>query len=295
MLSKVKVKEALTLMDVAERYSPKVVSRGRVTYILCPFHKDKHIGSCYFYNDRDSFVCKSCGEHGDALRLASGYTKIPLSSLNDLLERIVEDMGWDPERFSEDGRPAEFQRLARPIPDDRVYTLLTGAPFIRTPVEWTSRSINGIKQKIPTRYEVTYFRSMARRHPGQHDDLVCKLSRVNWRKAVLKAAACAYPDERRKEELQLKKFISDFSLDLLVKNCKPDQLPPFADYVNLQNADPERFWTAVAEWQNQLLGKALQSHDRLEEELATRASMFQREKTISLTIQSLLQNGKGTL
>lgn len=61
--------------------------------MVCPFHNDKHLGSCRVYRDTNTFYCEACQTSGDALKLASGYMDIPLSRMNELLEEIVSRFG----------------------------------------------------------------------------------------------------------------------------------------------------------------------------------------------------------
>ena len=290
MLSKEKIKDVLSLTDVAEQYSPKVANKGKITYIICPFHDDKHIGSCYFYNDRNTFVCKSCGEHGDALRLASGYTGIPLSSLNELLERIVAELGWDRRSFTKDERPEYSTRpLSKPIVSDEVYTLLTGAPYIRTAIEFVTKSINGQKVSIPTKYNMQYYRSMARQDPKKHDEMLCRLSRIEWRKAVKKSAQCLYDDTAKRESDRLSKLFREFSLPALVSRCGSSPMPVYAPYIREDGVDAADFWPAVEQWQNDLLATAIREPSALQEELVLRSGIRQREYAVCSTIQMLLK------
>ena len=92
-ISKEKVKEVLDIMDVAHAFSGAINERPRQPLILCPFHNDKHLGSCRVYRDTNTFFCESCQTGGDVLKLASGYMEIPLSDMNELLEAIVSTFG----------------------------------------------------------------------------------------------------------------------------------------------------------------------------------------------------------
>lgn len=72
-ISKEKVKEVLDIMDVVHAFSGEVNERPKQPLILCPFHNDKHLGSCRVYRDTNTFYCEACQTSGDVLKLASGY------------------------------------------------------------------------------------------------------------------------------------------------------------------------------------------------------------------------------
>ena len=98
-LDKRKIKSALTISDVVQRYSNKFELNKRTIVFLCPFHRDNNLGSCYAYLDAHSFTCQSCHEEADVLKLASAYLNIPLRDMNTLLERIAEDFHFDRHLF----------------------------------------------------------------------------------------------------------------------------------------------------------------------------------------------------
>lgn len=99
------MKDVISILDVAERFSPKINTRAKRPQIICPFHSDKHLGSCRIYTDSNTFKCESCGAHGDTLTLASGYLDIPLSSMDHLLERMVSEFGLIRENVCEQFLP----------------------------------------------------------------------------------------------------------------------------------------------------------------------------------------------
>lgn len=101
-ISKDKVKAVLDIMDVAHAFSGQVNTRPKQPLILCPFHDDKHLGSCRVYTDTNTFYCESCQTSGDALKLASGYMGIPLNQMNELLEEIVSRFGINRESVTVD-------------------------------------------------------------------------------------------------------------------------------------------------------------------------------------------------
>ena len=92
-ISKEKVKECISILEVAQVYSPKINERAKKPLIICPFHEDRNLGSCRIYPDTNTFKCEACGAHGDTLKLASGYLGIKLSEMNALLEKLVSEFG----------------------------------------------------------------------------------------------------------------------------------------------------------------------------------------------------------
>ena len=72
-ISKEKVKDYISILEVSQKYSPKIRENTRRPLIICPFHPDKNLGACRIYTDTNTFKCESCGAHGDMLKLASGY------------------------------------------------------------------------------------------------------------------------------------------------------------------------------------------------------------------------------
>ena len=92
-ISKEKLKEQLSILEVAQAYSPKINEKVRKPLIICPFHEDRNLGSCRIYPDTNTFKCEACGAHGDTLKLASGYLDIDLSEMHVLLEKLVSEFG----------------------------------------------------------------------------------------------------------------------------------------------------------------------------------------------------------
>ena len=48
-ISKEKLKEALDIMDVAYAFSGQINTKPKQPLIICPFHNDRHLGSCRVY------------------------------------------------------------------------------------------------------------------------------------------------------------------------------------------------------------------------------------------------------
>ena len=90
-ISKEKLKEHISILEVAQAYSPKINERVKKPLIICPFHEDRNLGSCRIYPDTNTFKCEACGAHGDTLKLASGYLNIDLSEMHVLLEKLVSE------------------------------------------------------------------------------------------------------------------------------------------------------------------------------------------------------------
>ena len=89
--SKEKVKETVSILEVARKYSPQINEHAKRPKIICPFHEDRHLGSCRIFTDTNTFKREACGAHGDTLTLASGYLGIKPAALNELLEKIVAE------------------------------------------------------------------------------------------------------------------------------------------------------------------------------------------------------------
>lgn len=67
-----KVKEGVTMQQVAESYGLKPDRRG---FCLCPFHPDKH-PSLKLYPDGRGFYCFTCGAGGDPITFVARYREI---------------------------------------------------------------------------------------------------------------------------------------------------------------------------------------------------------------------------
>lgn len=183
-IDKKKMKEILTVEDIAEKYSPQILSKTKITYMICPFHDDKNLGSCYVQTGHNNFICKACGAKGDMLKLASGYTAIPLTSLNELLEKLVSDFGIPRDVVvCDNGCKNSTYSICQPhlLTDDE-YIRLTGVSVIKTVKETKTERLNGKEYNIPTGYQWEYLRSLAKKNPVQYDFEIITRSRVIWKK-----------------------------------------------------------------------------------------------------------------
>ena len=182
-ISKEKIKEAISILDVAERFSPKINTRTKRPQIICPFHSDKNLGSCRIYTDSNTFKCEACGAHGDTLALASGYLDIPLNSMDNLLERIVSEFGLIRENVCDHCTSWDYYRGKR-VPDrlsSEEYKRLLLDDHYSVPAEF--EQIEYEKDEwdyVPCRYTQYYYRSLALQDPEFHDWVVCTVSRKYW-------------------------------------------------------------------------------------------------------------------
>lgn len=67
MLDKQRIKDDADMLVVAESLGINLVRKGTNYQCLCPFHADKHIGSCYINNKR--LHCYSCNTQADVFKL----------------------------------------------------------------------------------------------------------------------------------------------------------------------------------------------------------------------------------
>ena len=65
-----KANDMFDIMDVIDILGIETKKNGRYMQILCPFHNDKHFGSCIVKDNR--FYCFACNTGGNAIKLASG-------------------------------------------------------------------------------------------------------------------------------------------------------------------------------------------------------------------------------
>ncbi len=59
---------------------------GKNSKCLCPFHLEKH-PSCVIFVDTNSFVCFSCGEKGDVIKLAMHIYGLSFKQIIDMLQK----------------------------------------------------------------------------------------------------------------------------------------------------------------------------------------------------------------
>lgn len=181
-IDKEKIKDRISILELSQMYSPQIRENTRRPLIICPFHEDKHLGSCRIYTDTNTFKCESCGAHGDMLKLASGFLRIPLSNMNDLLERLIQEFKIPKDSVRVDYTPG---KKSAAIPIDRLtpeeYTeLLTSdhysIPFQFEEMEYADGEIDYVPQSKIT----VYYRTLAVKDPEFHDWVVCTVSRIYW-------------------------------------------------------------------------------------------------------------------
>lgn len=147
-IAKEKVKAVLDIMDVAEAFSGQINTRPKQPLIICPFHNDKHLGSCRIYRDTNTFYCEACQTSGDALKLASGYMDIPLSRMNELLEEIVSRFGINRDSVTVDSteKPTVSKKQLLSVEGYRL--LNYGKEYYEIPVKFKNSSLKKMRLNI---------------------------------------------------------------------------------------------------------------------------------------------------
>lgn len=195
-ISKEKVKEVLDIMDVAHAFSGEINERPRQPLILCPFHNDRHLGSCRVYRDTNIFYCESCQTGGDVLKLASGYMEIPLSDMNELLEAIVSTFGIFRESVEVDSNRRPSIRKKDLLSAEEYQLLNAGKEYFEIPVEFdTFEFEDDCIEYWPVQYQKIYFRNLALKDPQEHDWVICAITRTRWFESKKYIAEC-YRDNR---------------------------------------------------------------------------------------------------
>lgn len=196
-IAKEKVKAVLDIMDVAEVFSGQINTRPKQPLIICPFHNDKHLGSCRVYRDTNTFYCEACQTSGDALKLVSGYMDIPLSRMNELLEEIVSRFGINRDSVTVDSteKPTVSKKQLLSVEGYRL--LNYGKEYYEIPVKFEEFELE--KDEIeywPTGYRKVYFRSLAMKDPKEHDWVICAITRTPWFKDKMYVAQCIMENRR---------------------------------------------------------------------------------------------------
>lgn len=196
-IAKEKVKAVLDIMDVAEVFSGQINTRPKQPLIICPFHNDKHLGSCRVYRDTNTFYCEACQTSGDALKLASGYMDIPLSRMNELLEEIVSRFGINRDSVTVDSteKPTVSKKQLLSVEGYRL--LNYGKEYYEIPVKFEEFELE--KDEIeywPTGYRKVYFRCLAMKDPKEHDWVICAITRTPWFKDKMYVAQCIMENRR---------------------------------------------------------------------------------------------------
>lgn len=181
-ISKEKVKERISILELSQKYSPKIRENLRRPLIICPFHQDKSLGACRIYTDTNTFKCESCGAHGDMLKLASGYLGIPTSSMNDLLEMLIAEFGIIRENVLVEYTPrikSTVKTHERLTPEE--YKELLHQDHFKIPCKYEELDLgNGEIDYVPCEYTTYYYRTIAVKDPVLHDWTICTVSRIYW-------------------------------------------------------------------------------------------------------------------
>lgn len=182
-ISKEKIKDRISILEIAQVYSPKINEKAKRPLIICPFHEDRNLGSCRIYPDTNTFKCEACGVHGDALKLASGYLGIELSEMNKLLERLVCEFGITREavevEYTGDYIPSSPPERLSP----EEYAELLMSDHYSIPIRF--EQIEFEKEKwdyVPCEYSNIYYRTLAVKDPEFHDRVICTVSRKYWQR-----------------------------------------------------------------------------------------------------------------
>lgn len=227
--SKEKVKEAVSILEVARKYSPQINERAKRPKIICPFHEDRHLGSCRIFTDTNTFKCEACGAHGDTLTLASGYLGIKPTALNELLEKIVAEFSIIPDTVRVDysnnthisARPPE--RLS---PEE--YRELLMSDSFSVPAKFRQTEFEaGEYGYYPCEYSKIYFRTLAVRDPDFHDWVICTLSRKYWLNYMQMLIFCQSIGFAPMEDIiekKLKQMNILLKKGLIDKKCFPEEL-----------------------------------------------------------------------
>lgn len=180
-ISKAKLKEVLSISDVARKYSPKIKENVRRPLIICPFHEDHNLGSCWIYPDTNTFKCQACGAHGDMIKLASGYLKIDLQYMDDLFEKLVSDFGILHSSVEDDynGKPVKAKIPERLSPEE--YKELLFDDHYTVPIKFQQMEYEKDEwDYVPCEYQNIYYRTLAVSDPEFHDWVICTVSRKYW-------------------------------------------------------------------------------------------------------------------
>lgn len=180
-ISKEKLKEQLSILEVAQAYSPKINEKVRKPLIICPFHEDRNLGSCRIYPDTNTFKCEACGAHGDTLKLASGYLNIDLSEMHVLLEKLVSEFGLIRETVEVEytGKTKPAPPPERLSPEEYIELLMTDHYSLPSKFEQIEYE-EGEWDYVPCEYSNIYYRSLAVKDPEFHDWVICTVSRKYW-------------------------------------------------------------------------------------------------------------------
>lgn len=122
----------------------------------------------------------------DALTFLMSSRSIPLKNMNQLLEKLVQDFELVRDHYTLDANPTINRVKNNDIPTltDEEYQLLTGIAFIRTPAETKEIAIGSSIQTVTTKYNWTYFRTLAKRDKAKYEFEIITRSRMIRRKLM---------------------------------------------------------------------------------------------------------------
>jgi len=80
------LRNSITMRQVAEHYSFKIVKRGSSYFVLCPFHDDVN-ASMQIYANYRGFYCRGCGTGGDVTRFVQMYEGVSMKESAMMLSR----------------------------------------------------------------------------------------------------------------------------------------------------------------------------------------------------------------
>ena len=167
-IAKDKLKDRLTILEVAQKYSPKINERTRRPLIICPFHEDRNLGSCRIFPETNTFKCEACGAHGDTLKLASGYLDIALSDMNDLLENLVNEFRIPIDTVRVDYTPGAYNRKQPPAErlTSEEYTELLTSDHYSMPIKFEKVEYEeDVYDYVPCENTTIYYRTLAVKDP----------------------------------------------------------------------------------------------------------------------------------
>ena len=221
-ISKEKVKDCISILEVAQVYSPKINERAKKPLIICPFHEDRNLGSCRIYPDTNTFKCEACGAHGDTLKLASGYLGIKLSEMNALLEKLVSEFG-----IIRDTVVVEYNGNSKTSPPERLspeeYKELLMSDHYSIPSRFEQIEYEENEwDYVPCEYSNIYYRTLAVKDPEFHDWVICTVSRKYWQRFTDMLFYCQSINFTLMEEVLAKKI--ENSKRLLKKGLVNKQL-----------------------------------------------------------------------
>lgn len=126
------------------------------------------------------------------LKLASGYLDIPLSRMNELLERLTSEFGIVREAAQIEYLPRSLRPAKPPYrltPEE--YTELLQSDHYSIPTRFEEVEYEeGEFEYVPTEYTHIYYRTLAVKDPEFHDWVICTVSRKYWLRYAEMAMFC---------------------------------------------------------------------------------------------------------